>query len=216
MLFRSTGQVLVGYYSSGGAYSSGDPGDNTRGINIRNTTSGNAVAWTLSNSADNQNEVDGIYQDGSGAAVGKFYLGFRQNASYSNPFSFDSSGKLGIGTTSPFAKLSIAGSANGTTPLFAISTSTSSGTTTVFQINSDGTLTMNTTGATSTINGNLYVNGALRSTTSYNGDLIFANDFRVTESPLDGTPQGLLVQNQNNQTVFSIDQNGKLITTGDI
>ncbi|HZM03210.1 MAG TPA: right-handed parallel beta-helix repeat-containing protein [Candidatus Saccharimonadales bacterium] len=123
---------------------------------------------------------------------------------------------VGIGTTSPSAKLSIAGSANGTTPLFAISTSTSSGTTTVFQLDKNGVLTMNTPGATSTINGNLYVNGTLRSTTSYNGDLIFANDFRFTEAPLDGTLQGLLVKNQDSQQVLSIDENGNLTTTGDI
>ena len=145
-----------------------------------------------------------------------FTLGTRDAGVDIDVMTLKSSGNVGIGTTSPFAKLSIAGSANGTTPLFAISTSTASATTTVFQINSDGTLTMNTTGATSTINGNLYVNGVPRSTTSYNGDLIFANNFRVTEAPLDGSPQGLLFQNQNNQTVLSIDENGKLTTTGDI
>lgn len=125
-------------------------------------------------------------------------------------------GMVGIGTTTPFALLSVAGVANGNTPLFAISTSTASATTTVFQIDKNGVLTMNTLGATSTINGNLYVNGTLRSTTSYNGDLVFANNFRFTEAPLDGTPQGLLVKNQNNQQVLSIDENGNLTTTGDI
>ena len=109
------------------------------------------------------------------------------------------SGNVGIGTTSPSNKLEVAGNT------FIGGTLTAT-----------GTLTINTPNATSTITGNLYVNGALRSTTSYNGDLIFANNFRFTEAPLDGSPQGLLVQNQNNQTVLSIDQDGKLITTGDI
>ena len=40
-------------------------------------------------------------------------------------FVIDGNGYVGIGTTSPFANLSIAGSAGQTTPLFAISTSTS-------------------------------------------------------------------------------------------
>jgi len=128
---------------------------------------------------------------------------------------FGSTG-IGIGTTSPFAKLSVAGVSGGTTPLFAVSTSTASATTTVFQIDQNGLMTINTPGATSTINGNLYVNGALRSTTSYNGDLFFANNFSFTEAPLDGTPQGLLLKNQNGSTTLSIDENGNLTVTGDV
>jgi hypothetical protein len=128
----------------------------------------------------------------------------------------DGTGNVGIGTTSPYAKLSIMGTANGTTPLFSIATTTGSATTTVFQIDQNGLLTMNTPGATSTINGNLYVNGALRSTTSYNGDIVFANGFRFTETPLNGTPQGLLLNNQNGSTALSIDENGNLTVAGDV
>ena len=51
----------------------------------------------------------------------------------------DSSGKIGIGTTSPFANLSIAGIAGQVTPLFAISTSTAAfATSTAFIIDSNG------------------------------------------------------------------------------
>jgi lysophospholipase L1-like esterase len=125
-------------------------------------------------------------------------------------------GSVGIGTTSPFAKLSIMGTANGTTPLFAIATTTGSATTTVFQIDQNGVITENHPNATSTINGNLYVNGTLRSTNSYVGDLIFANGFRFTETPLNGTPQGLLLENQNGSTALSVDENGNLTVPGDI
>ena len=48
------------------------------------------------------------------------------------------SGKLGIGTTTPWAKLSVAGASNGTTPLFTISTSTASATSTAFLVDSNG------------------------------------------------------------------------------
>src|SRR3989338_7788847 len=47
-------------------------------------------------------------------------------------------GKLGVGTTTPFAKLSIGGDSNGTYPLFAVSTSTLPATSTAFVIDSQG------------------------------------------------------------------------------
>jgi len=48
-------------------------------------------------------------------------------------------GSVGIGTTSPWAKLSVAGSAGGTVPLFTVSSSTSAfATSTVFNIDSNG------------------------------------------------------------------------------
>ncbi|MBU1449029.1 hypothetical protein KKF45_04285, partial [Patescibacteria group bacterium] len=51
----------------------------------------------------------------------------------------DSNGRIGIGTSTPYAKLSIAGTAGGTEPLFVISTSTSAfATSTALFIDSDG------------------------------------------------------------------------------
>ena len=59
-------------------------------------------------------------------------------------------GNVGIGTTSPWAKLSIAGSsAAPTTPLFSVSSSTPTGTTTVFHITSQGNVGIGTTSPTS-------------------------------------------------------------------
>ncbi len=52
-------------------------------------------------------------------------------------------GNVGIGTTSPYAKLSLAGAAGGTTNLFALSTSTSGfATTTAIQIDQNGNLSL--------------------------------------------------------------------------
>jgi hypothetical protein len=133
------------------------------------------------------------------------------------------SGLVGIGTTSPSANLAIQNNYGSTnTTLFAIASSTSannSTSSTLFSISNTGVFTASTTNAsnaTSTINGNLYVHGALRSTTSYNGDLFFANNFSFTEAPLLGTPQGLLLKNQNGAQILSIDDAGNLTIPGDI
>jgi hypothetical protein len=47
-------------------------------------------------------------------------------------------GNFGIGTSSPFAKLSVGGSSVGTTDLFAVSTSSALATTTVFKVGANG------------------------------------------------------------------------------
>jgi hypothetical protein len=138
-------------------------------------------------------------------------------------FIVDKTGNVGIGTTSPYAKLSIQNNYGSTnTTLFAIASSTASNgssASNLFSISNTGVFTASTTNAsaaTSTINGNLYVHGALRSTTSYNGDLFFSNNFSFTEAPLDGSPQGLLLKNQNGSQVLSVDENGNLSVNGDV
>ncbi|HTR18369.1 MAG TPA: hypothetical protein VMH91_00060, partial [Candidatus Paceibacterota bacterium] len=63
-------------------------------------------------------------------------------------------GNVGIGTTTPNAKLSIAGSNGGTTALFTVSSSTSAfATTTVFNIDQNGNTTIGNNGSTLSING---------------------------------------------------------------
>ena len=84
-----------------------------------------------------------------------------------------STGRLGIGTSSPFASLSIAGLAGGNTNIFAISTSTSLlATTTALTVNQNGDLSL-LNGANLSVNGNLTITG----TTAYTGLTTFTNGF---------------------------------------
>lgn len=53
-------------------------------------------------------------------------------------FSIESNGRTGVGTTTPYAKLSVSGGSASTDNVFAVSTSTASATSTVFQISSQG------------------------------------------------------------------------------
>jgi len=72
--------------------------------------------------------------------------------------SLTAAGNVGIGTTSPFALLSVAGSAGGTTPLFTISSSTSGfATSSVFRIDQNGLVGIGTTSPTTA----LQVNGVI-------------------------------------------------------
>ncbi len=69
------------------------------------------------------------------------YLPKWNGGTWVNSLLYDSSSALGIGTTSPFATLSIAGTAGGTQNLFAISTSTVGfATSTALRISSNGNL----------------------------------------------------------------------------
>ena len=70
-------------------------------------------------------------------------IGYNATVGCSNCISLGGTGanavNVGIGTTSPWGKLSVAGSAGGTVPLFTVSSSTSAfATTTVFHIDSNG------------------------------------------------------------------------------
>ena len=133
-------------------------------------------------------------------------------------------GSLGLGTTTPWGLLSLSALSSNTSPLFVISTA---GVAPAFQIDKNGLLTMNTPGATSTITGNLYVNGTIRGTNVYSGDLYFANGWSFTEAPFDDgsassssvLPQGLILRNQYGTTsapALTIDERGNLTTSGDI
>ncbi len=69
-------------------------------------------------------------------------------------------GNIGIGTSTPWAKLSVAGAFNGTIPLFTISSSTASATSTAFMVNQNGNVGIGTTTPSTalTVNGSITPN----------------------------------------------------------
>ncbi len=76
---------------------------------------------------------------------------------------FNGGGNVGIGTTSPFAKLSVAGASLSTSPVFAVSTSTASATSTAFIIDSNGKVGIGTSTPSQqlSVQGNGYFTGNL-------------------------------------------------------
>jgi hypothetical protein len=117
-------------------------------------------------------------------------------------------GFVGIGTTTPSSRLSLQAPSGNTSNLLMIATSSSGSP--AWVIDSTGLLIGNTPGATSTITGNLFVNGTLRSTNSYVGDLIFGNNFRILEEPDTASRQGVIWQNQRSENVFTLDEYGNV------
>ncbi|MBI5004346.1 tail fiber domain-containing protein [Candidatus Kaiserbacteria bacterium] len=82
----------------------------------------------------------------------------------SGEFQIDAGGSTGIATTTPWAKLSIAGTPGGTVPLFAISTSTAGfATSTAFLVNQNGMIGIGTTSpaAAFSLSGDGYLTGGL-------------------------------------------------------
>src|ERR1019366_507256 len=75
-------------------------------------------------------------------------------------------GLIGFASTTPYARLSLAGIAGDTTNLFVISTSTASATTTALTIDSNGNFAL-LNGANFSVGGNLAVSG----TTAFTGSV---------------------------------------------
>ena len=119
-------------------------------------------------------------------------------------------GNIGIGTTSPFARLSLAGSNGGTSNLFAISTSTSGfATSTAFTIDSNGNLSL-LNGAGATVSGAITVNSAGTSTFAGNVNIGSTNTNYYPNAPLvltsntNSTAQ-VVLQNLSSGTTASTD-----------
>jgi hypothetical protein len=117
--------------------------------------------------------------------------------SATSTFTILSNGNIGIGTTSPFAQFSIAGSSGGSTNLFAISTSTAAfATTTALVINRNGDVSLGN-GANLSVSGNTTHTGALTQT----GVATFASAPRLSSL---ATPAG---------TFLAADASGNIIAT---
>ncbi len=107
---------------------------------------------------------------------------------------------VGIGTSSPYAALSVVGSTGVVADHYAATSTTA--TSTFPYLNITGT------NGTSTVTSNFYVQGTLRSAISYVGDLVFSNGFRFVEGST--TPDTLNIQNNNGQSIFTIDDSGNI------
>ena len=132
------------------------------------TCAGSGGGTTIGSSVTSGTAGSVLFVDGSG----------NLGQDNSNFYWDDTNNRLGIGTTTPWANLSIAGTSLGTSPLFTISTSTASATSTAFHITSQGYVGVGTTSptnqlsisellyvggtGTSTIENNLQVNGNLQ------------------------------------------------------
>ncbi|MEI6305121.1 MAG: hypothetical protein WCP09_03870, partial [Candidatus Taylorbacteria bacterium] len=217
-------EFTQGAYIVGGVWKSDDLVGNTKiamyaGDIYISTANNNAVGNTISWAKDFKfMDIAGDFAMPSNLSVTtKITTANASTTSFTSTgatFLATAGGNVGIGSTSPIAKLSVKSLGLTTGTAFQVTNSSNAP---KFTVLDNGTVTVNAVGATSTINGDLYVNGALRSTTSYNGDLFFANNFRFYESDLNpALTQNLLLQNQNGVDIFKLDDKGNLTLAGDV
>jgi len=89
--------------------------------------------------------ISGIFTDHTSASEnGDLAFHTMNNGSFSEKMRIKDSGNVGIGTTSPLARLDVAGANNGTSPLFQITSVASFATTTRFIVDSSGNVGIGT------------------------------------------------------------------------
>ena len=148
LLINSNGNIGLGTTTPGSLLSGGDTGANTFNISATATsTFGSGLNIRTGCFAINGTCVGGGGGSLSGGATNKvaFWTG-ATTLSNNTLFHFDNTNTLlGIGTSSPFARLSIDANTNGSLPIFAVGTSTSgTATSTAFIIDSNGFVGINT------------------------------------------------------------------------
>ncbi len=150
--------------------------------------SGGIPTWVASTTLANISGTLGVASGGTGSAV-TFTQGSAIFAGAGGIYSQDNANyfydainhRLGLGTTSPYAQLSVfAGGdylSHAFSTLFAIGSSTAgTATTTLFSVDSAGNVNEGTAAATTTIAGGLFVTGTADVENSILGSLTFAND----------------------------------------
>ena len=128
-----------------------DSSAGNRGINVAMTgTSGTILGGVFSATGVSTTNIAGYFA-ASGASGGNIGVQIAGPGEGTNNFSLYVpalaksyfAGSVGIGTTTPSSRLSVAGAPGGTVPLFMVSSSTAAfATTTVFQIDSNGITTI--------------------------------------------------------------------------
>ncbi|TSD04853.1 MAG: mucin-like protein, partial [Parcubacteria group bacterium Greene0714_7] len=141
--------LLAGCFSINGVCLSTTGGGSSSGGTWSTTTS--SVTGQFVNYSTNSTDIVAI--GGSATTSAKYWFDPNTQVSYI-------SGSIGMGTTSPFARFSLAGANGSTSNLFAISTSTLGATTTALTIDSAGNLSL-LNGANATISGTLTLAHAL-------------------------------------------------------
>src|SRR3989338_650132 len=130
--------------------------DGIRLISVSSPTIGSLISTTTATSSFAGGvQVDGHFTSGTNKGVV-----FNTNAT-ANSLVVSSAGHVGIGTTSPWARFSVAGASLGATPLFAISSSTASATSTAFVIDSNGKVGVGTStpGTDFAVQGGVLISG---------------------------------------------------------
>ena len=145
-------------------------------------------------------------------STGKLKIVPSSDITTSTGITIDSSGNLGIGTTTPAYKLTINGN------LFVSATSTL-GSATSTPVIFGGYVQSNIIPFTD----NAYTLGApgfrwanLYAATTTIGDIVFGNEFRITETNATATPQAIIFKNQRGEEIMRLDEYGNLTILGQI
>jgi hypothetical protein len=163
--FSGTGSGSTGTIQLGDITISKSAGSNVSAGGGWNFSQGISAGQSIT-TGNNFSVSGGSIRSGLGGSVGEYTtdgnkpIVFYPNNAGSEVMRVDTSGNVGIGTTSPYAKLSVGGAAGGTTPLFGISTSTVGyATTTALTVDQNGNLSL-LNGANLAVGGNLIITGA--------------------------------------------------------